>query len=143
MKNQNYKKHARLVFMYHYVALGIIISAFIGSILNLFRSVNIGHGIYIAIVLVLLCVFGIITFFMTRGFALRAQDRAIRAEENLRHFVLTGKLLDPRIRKRQVIALRFAPDEEFVELAKRAANENLAAKEIKKAIQNWNSLLNY
>ena len=52
-------------------------------------------------------------------FAVGAQDRAIRAEENLRHFALTGKLLDKRLRKSQVIALRFADDDEFVLLQKK------------------------
>ncbi|MGZ8919179.1 MAG: DUF6526 family protein, partial [Methylobacter sp.] len=32
-------------------------------------------------------------FIFARSFALKAQDRAIRAEENLRHYVLTGKLI--------------------------------------------------
>jgi hypothetical protein len=72
-----------------------------------------------------------------RVFALKAQDRAIRAEENLRHFVLTGKLLDPRLSVRQIIGLRFAPDEEFVALALRAAQENLSETDIKKAVKNW------
>ena len=70
-------------------------------------------------------------------FALKAQDRAIRAEENLRHFALTGKLLDPRLDMRQVIALRFASDAEFVALARRAAADTLTPDAIKQAIQNW------
>jgi hypothetical protein len=37
----------------------------------------------------------------------------------------------------QVIALRFAPDEELIILAKRAADENLSGTDIKKAIRNW------
>jgi hypothetical protein len=68
---------------------------------------------------------------------LKAQDRAIRGEENLRHFVLTGKRLDPRLTIRQIIALRFAPDDEFVALAKAAADKNLAADAIKQAVENW------
>jgi hypothetical protein len=72
-----------------------------------------------------------------RMFALKAQDRAIRAEENLRHYVLTGKLLDPKLTVRQVIGLRFAPDAEFVALAQRAAAENLSEDDIKKAVKNW------
>ena len=36
-------------------------------------------------------------FFYMRTFALKAQDRAIRAEENLRYFSLTGKLFDKQI----------------------------------------------
>jgi len=76
-------------------------------------------------------------FFFARSFPLRAQDRAIRAEENLRHFVLTGKLLDSRLTIRQIIGLRFAPDDEFVALAKRAVDENLSEDDIKKAVKNW------
>jgi len=37
----------------------------------------------------------------------------------------------------QIIALRFASDEEFIELAKKAVEKKLSAKEIKIAIQNW------
>jgi hypothetical protein len=40
---------------------------------------------------------------------------------------------------RQVISLRFAPDEELVALAQKAAEENLSEDEIKKAIKNWRS----
>jgi hypothetical protein len=72
-----------------------------------------------------------------RLFPLRVQDRAIRAEENLRHFILCGKPLDPQLTLRQIIALRFASDEELVKLAKRAVDEALNNDEIKRAITNW------
>jgi len=84
-----------------------------------------------------LTIVALMLFGFCRMYALKVQDRAIRAEENLRHFVLTGKLLDPRIGIRQVIALRFAPDEEFVALARRAAEEGLAPDAIKQAVKNW------
>jgi len=70
---------------------------------------------------------------------LKAQDRAIKAEENMRHFMLTGKLLDSRITVRQIVGLRFASDEEFVSLAKRAVEENLTEDAIKRAVKNWKS----
>ena len=73
----------------------------------------------------------------SRIFPWKAQDRAIRAEENLRHYVLTGKLLDSRVTTRQVVGLRFASDEEFVALAQKAAEENLSEDQIKKAVKNW------
>ena len=63
--------------------------------------------------------------------------RAIRAEENFRHFVLTGKPFDKELRMGQIIALRFASDEEFVALAKRAVDEKMSQKQIKEAVQNW------
>ncbi len=74
---------------------------------------------------------------MVRTYALKAQDRAIRAEENLRHFILTGKPFDSRLNIRQIIALRFASDEELPTLAKKAAEENLHSKEIKQQIKDW------
>jgi hypothetical protein len=76
-------------------------------------------------------------FNYARVFPLKAQDRAIRAEENLRHFVLTGKLLDPRLEVKQIIALRFAPDDEFAGLARKAADSNMPPADIKRAIKNW------
>ena len=74
---------------------------------------------------------------MVRTYALKAQDRAIRAEENLRHFILTGKPFDSRLNIRQIIALRFASDEELPALAKKAAEEKLRSKEIKQQIKDW------
>jgi hypothetical protein len=88
----------------------------------------------------MLCLLAVILVLMSwylRSFALKAQDRAIRAEENLRHFVLTGKLLPSQLRMSQIIALRFAPDAEFINLAEKAVKENLSNKEIKLSIQNW------
>ena len=68
---------------------------------------------------------------------IKAQDRAIRAEENLRHFAMTGKLLDSRLTIRQIIGLRFASDEEFILLAKKAVDENLSEDAIKRTIKVW------
>jgi hypothetical protein len=81
----------------------------------------------------------LILMFFCRIFALKAQDRAIRAEENLRHFALTGKLLDPRLTIRQIIGLRFASDDEFVALAQAAAEKNLTEDAIKQAVKKWRS----
>jgi hypothetical protein len=75
--------------------------------------------------------------YFARAFALKAQDRAIRAEEQFRHFLLTGKPLDPRLRMSQIIALRFSSDQEFPSLAQKAAEANLSSKDIKTAIVNW------
>jgi hypothetical protein len=79
----------------------------------------------------------IFTGYYARMFALKAQDRAIRAEENLRHFAMTGKLHDSRLSLSQIIALRFASDDEFLGLAKKVTDENLTSKQIKAQIKNW------
>ncbi len=137
MQEQNFKNHAQLVPGYHVVLAGILFLSLVGAVVNLVKSIDNHGNLYSAALLVVVFVALIMLHWYARVFALKAQDRAIRAEENLRHFALTGKLLDSRLSIRQVIALRFASDVEFVDLARRAAAENLAAKDIKLAIKNW------
>jgi hypothetical protein len=135
MSEQNYKNHARFVPLYHYVAGMLVILGFGGSIVNLIKAD--AHTHYSAALLVVAFFALVLIFWYARVFALRAQDRAIRAEENFRHFILTGKPLDKQLSMGQIIALRFASDTEFPALAKKAADENLSQKQIKESVQNW------
>jgi len=137
MKTQNYENHTMVVPMYHVVLFGILVLTLIGSLVNLYSSFGDHQRLYSASLITVIMVALIMLFFFCRVFALKAQDRAIRAEENLRHFVLTGKLLDPKLTLRQIIGLRFASDAEFVALAARAVAENLSEKDIKQAVKDW------
>jgi Family of unknown function (DUF6526) len=135
MSEQSFKNHSRYVPLYHYVAGTLVIAIFGGSIVNLVHAD--AHTHYSAALLVCVSFVLVILFWYARAFALRAQDRAIRAEENFRHFILTGKPFPNEIRMGQIIGLRFASDEEFVELTKKAVEQKLSQKEIKQAIKNW------
>jgi hypothetical protein len=137
MKAQNYANHVRIVPMYHHVLSFLIIVTFIGSLVNLFASLGNHDRIYSASLIVVMNVILTLLFVFTRSFALKAQDRAIRAEEGLRHYLLTGKPLDARLTIRQIIGLRFAADEEFPGLANRAAEEGLSEDAIKRAVKSW------
>ena len=137
MVAQNYDNHRRFVKGYHVVLGGILVLTLLGSLVNLYQSLGDHQRLYSASLIVAMMIAIFMIAFFSRIFALKAQDRAIRAEENLRHFVITGKLLDPRVTTRQVVGLRFASDEEFVALAQKAAEENLSEDEIKKAVKNW------
>ena len=137
MATQNYANHRQLVPLFHGVLFGIIVLTLIGSVVNLVQSLGDHQRLYSASLIVAICVALVFLFFFTRIFALKAQDRAIRAEENLRHMAMAGKLLDPRLGTRQVVALRFASDGEFVALAQRAATEGLEPDAIKRAIKEW------
>jgi L-cystine uptake protein TcyP (sodium:dicarboxylate symporter family) len=137
MPDQNYSNHRQYVPIFHYVLLPVLFLTIIGSIVNLVESWGDHTRLYSASLIVVLSVCGLFTAFFARVFSLKAQDRAIRAEENLRHFAMTGKLLDARLTVRQVVALRFASDGEFVALAQRAAAENLTQDAIKRAIKTW------
>ena len=137
MPEQNYSNHRQYVPIFHYVLLPVLFLTVIGSIVNLVESWGDHTRLYSASLIVVLSVASFLMLFLLRVFALKAQDRAIRAEENLRHFAMTGKLLDSRLTAGQIVGLRFASDGEFVALAQRAAAENLTQDAIKRAIKTW------
>ena len=137
MSTQNYANHRQYVPLFHVVLFGLLVLTLIGSVVNLVQSLGDHQRLYSAALLVAVCIALLLLAFLSRIFALKAQDRAIRAEENLRHLAITGKLLDPKLGTKQIVALRFASDQEFVALAKRAAQDALEPDAIKKAIQNW------
>lgn len=137
MEKQSYANHAKIVPMFHGVLFGLLVLTFLGSLVNLYNSVGDHSRLYNASLITALSVAAILLFFFCRIFPLKAQDRAIRAEENLRHFMLTGKPLDSRLILKQIIGLRFASDTEFVELARKAAAEGLSQDAIKRAVTNW------
>lgn len=139
MQTQNYQNHRKLKpeTRSHIIYYISVLSLFILSVVDLCHSLYIASGRFNAFLFVLTSISLLAAYFLFRSFSLKAQDRAIRAEENLRHFVLTGKLLDKTLTIRQIIALRFAPDEELITLTERAVKENMSNDDIKKAIKNW------
>ncbi len=77
---------------------------------------------------------------IARMYALTLQNRIIINEMRSRYFHLTGKTFEENeqnLKLGQIIALRFAPDNELLGLIDRAIAEKLTAKEIKQQIKNW------
>jgi hypothetical protein len=75
-----------------------------------------------------------------RSYPIHVQDRVIRLEERLRLMSVLQEPLRSRIgelQDKQLIGLRFAPDEELLGLVQRALDEKLSSTDIKKAIKNW------
>ena len=97
METQNYANHRRYMPAFHFVLIPLVVLTLIGAAINLYKSFGDHERLYSASLILVLTICLGLTAFLARIFALRAQDRAIRAEQNLRHFVLTGKLLDPRV----------------------------------------------
>ena len=135
MKDQNFKNHAKLVTGFHGVLFVALVALLAGSVYHLFRTTS--ENLYLASLMVLIAIILILMAWYVRTFPLKAQDRAIRAEENMRHYVMTGKLLPSDLRMSQIIALRFASDYEFLPLMEKALKEKLSAKEIKSSIKSW------
>lgn len=136
-ETQSYKNHGQIVFLYHRVLTLVLVLILVGSVVNLTKSWGDSTRFYSASLIVALTVAAILLFVFVRVFPLKAQDRAIRAEEQLRHYVLTGKLLDSRLTMRQIVALRFASDAELASLAQRAIDQSLSPDAIKREVKQW------
>jgi len=135
METQNYKNNRKFVVGYHVIGLLGDLALLVGAIMNLINSAP--ENLYSASLIVLSSILLLLAFFFLRGFALKAQDRAIRAEENFRHYLLSQKPLPSGLKMRQIIGLRFASDEEFLALAEKAVKDSLSEDAIKKSIKNW------
>jgi hypothetical protein len=134
---QNYANHKRFHPPYH-VALSLFtILVLLGSLFYLGKSLADGEQVGSALLFTGIAFSLTILFLLVRMYAARVQDRAIRAEEQLRHFMLTGKRLDNRLTVGQIIALRFAGDEEFPSLCRKAAEEQMKPNTIKQAVREW------
>jgi hypothetical protein len=132
---QSFSNHTRYDPLYHFFILPVVAITLIGSIIHLIRRPGL-HSAWLVVVVIAAA----LAVAKIRFYALKVQDRVIRLEERLR----LANLLDAALRSRiseltesQLIALRFASDAELPALAARALNEKLAAKEIKKSIQQW------
>lgn len=137
MEEQSYAKHVKFVPLFHGLLAFVILLTLVGSVVNLVRTIGHGSGRLSALLIMALWLATLLLFIFCRVFPLKAQDRAIRAEENLRHFALSGRLLDKRLSVKQIVGLRFASDGEFVALAQRAADESLTPDAIKRSVRNW------
>jgi uncharacterized protein DUF6526 len=133
---QSFENHTRVVPAYHMVLFGILVINLIWSVYQAIRDVSVA-----SLVSALLAIGLLILFFHARIFALRVQDRVIRLEERLRMERLLPQDLQPRIREftaAQLIALRFASDEELAELARKVLTEKIEDKKtIKRLIKQW------
>ena len=134
---QNYKNHLRLFPAHHFVLIPATLGLFIWSIIHFFISETTcaEKSLWILASFSLLLV-----SFISRIYALKNQDRIIRLEMRQRYFELTGISFtekEKQLRLGQIIALRFASNNELLQLIERAVLENLTSKEIKMAVKNW------
>lgn len=130
--SQNYSNHKRFYPLFHFITIPLLVIGLLLAIYSFIAVPTIITGL-IALAFLLILFIAI----MAREFALKVQDRAARAEEKLRYYILSGKNLPISLTLSQILALRFASDEEYLKLVDQAISENLSADKIKKAIKNW------
>jgi archaellum biogenesis protein FlaJ (TadC family) len=138
LQEQNYRNHRRFDPKYHYVLMPLSFIVLVGTIVALINNVNSRDTIWLSVLSLMMSIVLFLAVTMIRAYPLRMQDRIIRAEQQLRHYILVGQLLDPSLTLKQIIGLRFASDAEFPELCKRAVKEKLTGGQIKRLIKEWN-----
>ena len=134
-REQSYSSHRRYHPWHHFVVVPILIVNLVVESIRLTDNQS-RYQVWLVILALGLLVFS----FTARGMALKAQDRAIRIEERMRlSRLLPGdQAAIDSLRPSQLIALRFAPDDEVPDLIRRISSGELSkSEEIKKAIRVW------
>ena len=132
---QNLKNHARFDPPYHMVLLTVLLVNLVVVIAHLIHNFNADTAW-----LTVLSISVFILYLKVRLYPMKVQDRVIRLEERLRLQALAPAEWHEQIMhlsEDQLIGLRFAGDDEVVELANQALTENLNRKQIKERIKNW------
>lgn len=133
--SQTRENHVRLHPPFHFFFAPAILFLIVVALIELIRHPGLLSAAQLILVLVVADV-----GFLARAYALKVQDRMIRLEERLRLSSLVDQPLLSAgygLSERQLIALRFASDNEFVTLAERARAEGLDPKAIKALITRW------
>jgi hypothetical protein len=135
---QSFKNHTRFFPPFHFVLMPILLANLVVAIVATIRHWP--HAHFLFLWWIVMSVAFILTALNSRFMALKAQDRIIRLEEQLRLADLLPESqlgLIEKLTIRQLIGLRFASDAEAPALAARAVAEGLTEKQIKQSIVNW------
>jgi hypothetical protein len=133
---QTYKNHGRLLPAYHLFVMPVLFVNLLNAARHLWLmpTLSTAWGVVFAA--------GLLTLgLVSRTQVLSVQDRIIRLEMRLRLRQLLPPDLQARIHEltpRQLIAMRFASDEEMLDLTREVLAGNLSTtKSIKMRVKNW------
>jgi Family of unknown function (DUF6526) len=133
---QTYASHRRYIPQFHFFVLPVLTANIVIAIVEFVR-----HPRFITGWVVVLAFALAIGIWTARAMALRAQNRIIRLEERIRlervlPADLRGRVSD--LTTTQLIAIRFAPDDELPDLVRRTLSGEFSTQgDIKRAIRNW------
>ncbi|MFN3996545.1 DUF6526 family protein [Algoriphagus sp.] len=138
MKTQNYQNHTQYYPFHHFIVTPLTL-IYLG--LAVYRSdFSTSESTSASIYMLLGAIIIVLLPLLARIYALKAQNRIILMEMRQRYFHLTGLSFYPKenqLKLGQIIALRFAGDEELLELMEKAIKEKLSQKAIKLQVKNW------
>ena len=133
---QTYENHVRWHPPFHFFLMPVMLINVVWAIVQFVRHPGWDQGWWIVVSLALATLAGLV-----RINPLKAQDRIIRLEEQLRYRQLLPADLAQQsatLTTGQIIALRFTSDEELAGLVRQVLEGKLTKPaEIKRAIKNW------
>ena len=133
---QTFANHTRWQPPFHFFIGPVMLINVIWSVVQFIRAPGLNSGWWIVVSVALL-----VLAFLVRVNSLKVQDRLIRLEEKLRYQqILSAPICQQAsgLNMGQIIALRFAGDDELEELVDAVLAGKLAkAGDIKRAIKGW------
>ena len=138
MKLQNYSNHVRYYAPHHLIFYPVVMILFGVAIWFSFKYPDQAFLWYGMAVIVFLI--GWLSFMLRQHYALNNQNRIVRLVMRLRYYQYTQQrleVIESKLSFGQIAALRFASDEELVELVRRTLAEGLSADDIKRSIKTW------
>ena len=138
MPKQSFSNHLSFYTPHHFVFYPLLLIAISASV-NVYNH-HPDQKLLWLMVIILFIFIGWSSFMMRQHYALGNQDRILRMELRFRYYIITGKrfeIMESQLTVKQMMALRFASDEELPVLVERAIKEKLTARLIKKSIIYW------
>lgn len=136
MTPQTFANHTRWQPWFHFFVAPVMLINFFWAVVVFFKDPNRNTGWWIVVSVALL-----VLAFLVRLNSLKVQDRLIRLEEKLRYQQLLSPALCQQagtLHAGQIVALRFAGDDELEELVSAVlAGKFSKNADIKRAIRNW------
>jgi hypothetical protein len=135
---QNYKNHVRYFPLHHFVITPLSLLLLSWSFWSLAESYADDGDLALPIYLLISAILIFLLPVNSRIYAIKNQNRIIRLEMRVRFFQLTGNSFsewEERLTLSQIIALRFAGDDELISLLEKAVDQKLNAKAIKRNIK--------
>ena len=133
---QTFANHTRWQPPFHFFIVPVMLINVIWSVVQFVKAPGLNSGWWIIVSLALL-----VLAFLVRLNSLKVQDRLIRLEEKLRYQQILSATVCQQasaLNPGQMVALRFAGDDELEELVSAVLAGKLArAGDIKRAIKGW------
>lgn len=140
--NQNLKNHRKFYPLHHFVFYPVTLALLVFSVVKLWNNINVNSEFLTiwAVISAIIVLIIVLSLMLRQHYALGLQDRIIVNEFKLRYYTLTGNRLENstyRFSDAQIFALRFAADDELMDLMHQTVQNNWSPSKIKRNIKNW------